>query len=39
LTVNGYSGATVLGAPTTLAANGFFTMIYRSATTTWYRNG
>lgn len=39
LTTTASGGATVLGAPTTLAANGFFTMIYRTATTTWYRNG
>lgn len=31
------SGATVVGAPTTLAANGFFTMRYDAATSTWYR--
>lgn len=31
------SGATVVGAPTTLAANGFFTMRYDGATSTWYR--
>jgi len=33
------SGATVVGAPTTLAANGFFTMRYDAATSTWYRIG
>lgn len=33
------SGATVVGAPTTLAANGFFTMRYDGATSTWYRIG
>lgn len=31
------SGATVAGAPTTLAANGFFTMRFDAATSTWYR--
>lgn len=31
------SGATVVGAPTTLAANGFFTMRFDAATITWYR--
>jgi hypothetical protein len=33
------SGATVAGAPTTLAANGFFTMRYDGTTSTWYRIG
>lgn len=33
------SGNTVTGAPTTLAANGFFTMRYDAATTAWYRVG
>jgi len=33
------SGATVVGAPTTLAANFFFTMRYDGATSTWYRIG
>lgn len=33
------SGATVVGAPTTLAANDFFTMRYDGATTSWYRIG
>lgn len=33
------SGATVVGAPTTMAANGFFTMRYDAATSTWYRVG
>lgn len=33
------SGATVVGAPTTLAANGFFTMRFDAATSTWYRVG
>ena len=36
LTVNG-NGATVIGAPTTLTANSFFTMRYRADTTAWYR--
>ena len=31
------SGASVVGAPTTLAANGFFTMRFDGATSTWYR--
>lgn len=31
------NGATVTGAPTTLAANGFFTLRYDAVTTTWYR--
>lgn len=30
-------GTTVTGAPTTLAANGFFTMRFDAATSTWYR--
>jgi hypothetical protein len=30
-------GTTVTGAPTTLAANGFFTMRYDAATAAWYR--
>ena len=33
------SVATVVGAPTTLAANDFFTMRYDGATTSWYRIG
>ena len=33
------SGNTVTGAPTTLAANGFFTMRYDAATAAWYRVG
>jgi hypothetical protein len=33
------SGATVVGAPTTLAANDFFTMRYDGATSSWYRVG
>lgn len=35
LTVNG-NGATVNGAPTALAVNGFFTLRFRSLTSTWY---
>jgi len=31
------SGATIVGAPTTLAANGFFTMRFDAVTSTWYR--
>tara|TARA_R110000744_G_scaffold250279_1_gene366451 strand:- start:654 stop:1094 length:441 start_codon:yes stop_codon:yes gene_type:complete len=33
------SGNTVTGAPTTLAANDFFTMRYDAATAAWYRVG
>ena len=33
------SGATVVGAPTTLAANDFFTMRFDAATLAWYRIG
>jgi hypothetical protein len=33
------SGATVVGAPTTLAANDFFTMRYDGVTSSWYRVG
>lgn len=36
LTVSG-NGATVTGAPTTLAANAFFTLEYDSIGATWYR--
>jgi hypothetical protein len=36
LTVNG-NGTTVTGAPTTLAANGFFTLQYDSTLNAWYR--
>lgn len=39
LTVSALGSATVFGAPTTLAANGFFTMFYRSSNNSWYRNG
>lgn len=38
LTVAG-SGALVVGAPTTLAANGFFRMRYNTVLNTWYRVG
>jgi hypothetical protein len=38
LTVNG-SGATVAGAPASLAANGFFRLRFDSISTTWYRIG
>jgi hypothetical protein len=36
LTVNG-NGASVIGAPTTLTANSFFTLRYRADTLAWYR--
>jgi hypothetical protein len=36
LTING-NGATVTGAPTTLAANAFFTLRFDAVTSTWYR--
>lgn len=36
LTING-NGKTVTGAPTTLAANGFFRLRYDSVNQTWYR--
>jgi hypothetical protein len=36
LTVGG-AGTTVTGAPTTLAANAFFTMQYDATTNAWYR--
>lgn len=36
--VNG-NGATVTGAPTTLAANGFFRMRFEAVMSTWYRVG
>lgn len=36
LTVNG-NGTTVTGAPTTLAANGFFTLQYDATLNAWYR--
>ena len=38
LTVSG-NGATVTGAPSTLAANGFFRLRYDAVLTTWYRVG
>lgn len=38
LTING-NGATVTGAPTTLAANGFFRLRYDAVLSTWYRIG
>jgi hypothetical protein len=38
LTVNG-SGAAVAGAPTSLAANGFFRLRFDSISNTWYRIG
>lgn len=38
LTVGG-NGATAVGAPTTLALGGYFTMKYDASTTTWYRVG
>lgn len=39
VTVTAPGGASVVGAPTTLAAGGFFEMQYRSSNTTWYRIG
>lgn len=38
LTING-NGATVAGGPTSLAANGFFTLSYDSISNIWYRVG
>lgn len=38
LTVSG-NGSTVTGAPTTLAANGFFRLKHEAVTHTWYRVG
>ena len=38
LTING-NGANVTGAPTTLAANAFFTLRFEAVTSTWYRVG
>lgn len=38
LTVSG-NGSTVTGAPSTLAANGFFRMKYAAVLSTWYRIG
>lgn len=36
LTING-NGATVTGAPTSLSANGYFTLRFEAVTDTWYR--
>lgn len=38
LTITG-NGSTVTGAPTTLAANAFFTLRFEDVTNTWYRVG
>lgn len=38
LTING-NGATVTGAPTTLAANAYFLLRFEPVTDTWYRVG
>lgn len=38
LTVNG-NGSSVVGAPTTLAAGGFFRLRFEAVTSTWYRVG
>lgn len=38
LTING-NGSTVTGAPSTIAANGYFKLKYNSTLTTWYRVG
>ena len=38
LTIDG-NGATVTGAPTTLAANAFFRLRFEAVTKTWYRVG
>lgn len=38
LTIDG-NGATVVGAPTTLAANDYFRLKYESVLNTWYRVG
>lgn len=38
LTISG-NGATVTGAPTTIAANGFFRLRFDDVTNTWYRVG
>ena len=38
LTINP-NGATVIGAPTTLLANGFFRLVYDAVMKTWYRVG
>lgn len=37
LTVNSQGADTVVGAPSSLAANGFFCMVYVRANTSWYR--
>jgi hypothetical protein len=39
LTVSPTGSDTIVGAPTTLAANGSFEMYYRTATATWYPYG
>jgi hypothetical protein len=39
LTVSPNIGQTVLGAITTIAANGYASWVYRSTNTTWYRIG
>ena len=39
LTVDGNGAGAVAGAPTTLAANGFFRLKYDSTMDTWYRVG
>lgn len=39
LTVSGNGATAVTGAPTTLAANAFFTLKYDAPTSTWYRVG
>jgi hypothetical protein len=38
-TVNGNGATSVVGAPTTLAANDFFRLKYDAATSNWYRVG
>jgi len=38
LTISG-NGSTVTGAPSTIAANGYFKLKYNSTLTTWYRVG
>jgi len=38
LTING-NGATVTGAPTTLAANAFFRLRFEAVAGVWYRVG
>lgn len=39
LTVNGNGATSVIGAPTTISANGYFTLKYDSVTKNWYRIG